>query len=56
MFGWLRSDPRKALQKNYEKKLKEAMLAQRSGDIKSYSLLTEEAEAIYRELRQQPTR
>lgn len=50
MFGWLKPDPGKKLQNDYEKKLKAAMLAQRSGDIRSYSLLTEEASKLYREL------
>lgn len=40
----------KSLQKDYEKKLAAAMHAQRNGDIKSYSMLTEEAEAIYAKL------
>ncbi|MFC3852931.1 DUF6435 family protein [Salinispirillum marinum] len=46
MFGFLKGDPKKKLQKAYEEKLSAAMKAQRSGDIKTYSLLTEEAEAI----------
>jgi len=50
MFDWLKPDPGKKLQIAYEKKLKEAMLAQRGGDIKSYSLLTEEASKLYREI------
>lgn len=50
MFGWLKPDPKKRLQKAYEKKLEAAMVAQRSGDIKTYSLLSEEADGLYREL------
>ncbi len=50
MFGWLKPDPTKRLQKAYEKKLEAAMQAQRSGDIKTYSLLSEEADGLYREL------
>ncbi|WP_157209894.1 DUF6435 family protein [Marinimicrobium agarilyticum] len=50
MFGWLKPDPQKRLQKAYEKKLEAAMVAQRSGDIKTYSLLSEEADGLYREL------
>ena len=46
MFGLFKKDPAKKLQKQYEEKLHEAMLAQRNGDIKSYSFLTEEANAI----------
>lgn len=52
MLGWMRSDPDKKRQKAYEKKLHEAMLAQRRGDIKSYSMLTEEAEVLYREIKE----
>lgn len=52
MFGLFNSNPTKKLQKAYEKKLHEAMLAQRNGDIKGYSLLTEEAEVIYREIKE----
>ena len=46
MFSFLSKDPIKKLTKQYEDVLKEAMLAQRNGDIKSYSELTEKAEAI----------
>lgn len=53
MFGWLKPDPKKRLQKAYEKKLEAAMVAQRSGDIKTYSLLSEEADGLYRELQAQ---
>jgi len=52
MFGLFNTDPTKKLQKAYEKKLHQAMLAQRSGDIKSYSILSEEAEVIYREIKE----
>lgn len=51
MLNWLKPDPRKKLQKNYERLLKDAMLAQRSGDIKTYSLLTEEAEGVYAQIK-----
>ncbi|MDO3387164.1 DUF6435 family protein [Gilvimarinus sp. SDUM040013] len=46
MLSFLRKDPTKKLQKSYEAILEKAMLAQRSGDIKTYSLLTEEAEKV----------
>jgi hypothetical protein len=52
MFGFLKADPRKKLQKEYEKKLTEAMEASRSGDTYSYSMLTEEAEKIYAKLQE----
>lgn len=50
MFGFLKADPLKKLQKDYERKLAAAMQAQRSGDIKTYSTLSEEAQAIYTEI------
>ena len=50
MLGFLKGDPVKKLQKEYEKKLTEAMHAQRNGDIRTYSMLTEEAEAMYARL------
>ncbi len=50
MFNLFKSDPQKKLQKAYEDKLSEAMKAQRNGDIRAYSALQEEAEAIYAQL------
>ena len=50
MFSLFKSDPTKKLKKAYAAKLEQAMLAQRNGDIKSYSFLTEEAEAIYQQI------
>ncbi len=50
MFSIFKSDPRKKLQKSYEKKLEEAMFAQRNGDIKSYSMITAEAQNILEEI------
>jgi len=50
MFNMFKADPQKKLQKAYEDKLSEAMKAQRNGDIRGYSALQEEAEAIYAEL------
>ncbi|MFT5420337.1 MAG: hypothetical protein ACI9D5_001081 [Candidatus Endobugula sp.] len=52
MFSLFKSNPIKKLQKNYQAKLEEAMLAQRKGDIKAYSMITAEAEAIYDEIQQ----
>ena len=46
MLGWLKKDPKAKLQKAYEAKLTEAMTRQRNGDIRGYSALTAEAEAI----------
>ena len=50
MLGLFKQDPKKKLNKDYLKLLEEAMQAQRSGDIKSYSLLTEKAEKIKSEI------
>jgi hypothetical protein len=46
MFGIFKKDPIKKLNKAYEDKLELAMNAQRSGDIKSYAMITAEAEII----------
>ena len=46
MFSIFKSNPIKKLNKLYEAKLEQAMHAQRNGDIKSYSLITAEAESI----------
>ncbi len=50
MFNFLKKDTTKALQKAYEKKLTEAQQAQRNGDIRSYSMLSEEADKLYQML------
>lgn len=52
MFGIFKSDPRKKLQKSYEKKLTEALHYQRNGDLRTYSTLMEEAEAMYAKLQE----
>jgi hypothetical protein len=46
MLSFLKRDPSKKLNKQYYLKLEQAMQAQRKGDIKLYSSLTAEAEAI----------
>jgi hypothetical protein len=46
MFSLFKKNPIKKLNKLYEAKLEKAMHAQRNGDIKSYSLITAEAEKI----------
>ena len=51
MFSFFSSNPTKKLQKSYEHKLHEAMQAQRNGDIKLYSTLSEEAEKILEEIK-----
>lgn len=46
MFGFLKSNPLKTYTKQYLELLEEAMKAQRNGDIRRYSELTEQAETI----------
>ncbi|MFT5880346.1 MAG: hypothetical protein ACI86X_001474 [Moritella sp.] len=46
MFSFLKKDPIENLNKLYFQKLEKAMHAQRNGDIKSYSMITSEAEEI----------
>ena len=50
MFGLFKSNPTKEMRKQYDIKLEQAMLAQRKGDIKTYSMLTAEAEALWAEI------
>jgi hypothetical protein len=52
MFSIFKKDPVKKLNKLYEAKLEEAMHAQRNGDIKSYSMITAEAEIIAVEIKE----
>ena len=46
MFSLFKSDPTKKLNKQYSAKLEQAMHAQRNGDIRTYSMLTEQAQII----------
>lgn len=46
MFSFFKKDPIKKLDKLYKDKLEQAMHAQRNGDIRSYSMITAEAEKI----------
>lgn len=46
MFSFLKSDPIKKLDKEYGELLEKAMQAQRGGDIRLYSELTEQAESV----------
>lgn len=50
MFSFLKKDPAKALNKQYEKLLEEAMQLQRKGDIKGYAAKTAEAEEVLKKL------
>ncbi|WP_027874027.1 DUF6435 family protein [Spongiibacter marinus] len=46
MFSLFKKDPVAKLNKAYLAKLEKAMHAQRNGDIRSYSMITAEAQAI----------
>ncbi len=50
MLSWLKADPVKKLRKRYHEKLEAAMHAQRNGDIKSYSMLSKEADALWQQI------
>ena len=52
MFSIFKKDPIKKLNKAYEAKLEQAMHAQRNGDIKSYSMITVEAEKIANQIQE----
>ena len=46
MLGFLKGDPKKKLQKEYEAKLQKALHAQRNGDLRTHGTLMEEAEKM----------
>lgn len=50
MLSFFKRDPAKKLRKAYMAKLEQAMQAQRSGDIKSYSFITSEADVMHKEI------
>lgn len=50
MFSLFATDPVKKLRVKYDRKLTQAMNAQRNGDIRSYAFLTEEATDLYRKI------
>jgi hypothetical protein len=50
MFSFFEKAPLKVLNEQYLQKLEEAMRAQRKGDIRSYSMLTSEAEEILKKI------
>jgi hypothetical protein len=49
-MGWFRRDPVKKKKQQYDQLLEQAMLAQRKGDIRNYSMLTAQAEALWTEI------
>ncbi|MFB9869318.1 DUF6435 family protein [Vreelandella sulfidaeris] len=51
MFGLFKSNPKKKLQQDYERKLQAAMEASRNGDMRANATLTEEAEALLAEIK-----
>lgn len=50
MFGFFKSNPEKKLRAKYDQLSEQAMHAQRRGDIKTYSMLTAEAESLWQEI------
>lgn len=50
MFSFFKQDPTKKLNKLLISKLEEAMLAQRNGDIRTYSQLSSEADQIGKQI------
>lgn len=50
MFGFFSDNTAKKLNKRYHSLLQEAMEAQRSGDIRRYSELSEKADLVLREI------
>lgn len=52
MFGFLKGDPIKKLQKEYEKISEQAMHAQRNGNIELFAKLSQQADEIGKEIDQ----
>jgi precorrin-4 methylase len=50
MFGFLKKNPLKELQKEYKQKSEQAMQIQRSGDLRLYATVVEELEAIEKKI------
>jgi hypothetical protein len=50
MLSIFKRDPVKKLKKAYMQKLEQAMNAQRNGDIRAYSAITQEAEILHKEI------
>jgi hypothetical protein len=50
MFSIFKRNPEKKLRKQYDQQLEKAMLAQRNGDMKSYAMITAEAEKTWAEI------
>ena len=54
MFGIFKRNPKKKMRKEYDALLEKAMYAQRNGDIRTYSMLTADAEALWQKIEQIP--
>ncbi|WP_146005599.1 DUF6435 family protein [Salinivibrio kushneri] len=52
MLSFLKPNPIKKLKKQYDAKQQQAFEAQRNGDIRGYSLLTEEVEKIDQQIKE----
>ena len=52
MFGLFKKDPVKKLRQQYDQKLEQAMLAQRSGNLRLFADLTAESELLWQQLEQ----
>ena len=50
MFGWLKSDPLKKLQKQHSDLLSKAVDFQRKGDLKTYSEMMAQAEKLEKQM------
>lgn len=50
MFSLFKSDPVKKLKKQLVQKQEQAMLAQRSGDLRKFAAITEESEVLIKEI------
>ncbi len=50
MFSLFKSDPVKKLKKQLAQKQEQAMLAQRSGDLRKFAAITEESEVLIKEI------
>jgi len=51
MFSIFKSDPVKKLKKQLVQKQEQAMLAQRSGDLRKFAAITEESQLLIEEIR-----
>lgn len=52
MFSIFKSDPVKKLKKQLVQKQEQAMLAQRSGDLRKFAAITEESDVLIKQIQQ----